>query len=278
MDKKNDGTMENKYTMMIDEQYKSVYVGISSVIGKRNGQQDTIKSDSCSSYANNGKMISVLCDGMGGLSGGERASTLCASIVYDTFHSGLKFVSIPTFFKSVIDESDEKVGLLKSNDGAQSIKAGTTLASVVIDDNQLYWASVGDSRIYIIRNNNILCVTKDHNFSMILNEKVKRGEISREEAENDKQKEALISYIGIGGVRYIDMNGKGLCLADKDYIVLCSDGLYRSLSDIEIKEIVCCFGAETQQAAEALTSYALNKNFKNQDNTSVVVIAYREFG
>lgn len=92
------------------------------------------------------------------------ASALCSSIVYNTFHSEAKFPSIPMFYKSVIFQSDEEVRAMKTDEGTQILGAGTTLASVVIEDDQLYWASVGDSHIYIIRGNDILCITKDHNF------------------------------------------------------------------------------------------------------------------
>ena len=277
-DKEKDSVMEDMHTMILDEFDKSVYIGTSSIIGRRNEQQDAIKSDSFYAYAENGKAISVLCDGMGGLAGGQKASALCSSIVYNTFHSNTKFPSIPVFYKSVICQADEEVKTMKVDGEMQILGAGTTLVSVIIDDDQLYWASVGDSRIYIIRSNEILCITKDHNFLMLLNEKVRRGEITQEEADSNPRREALISYIGIGGIRYVDMNSRGFHLLDGDYIVLCSDGLYRSVSEDEIKKVVCNFGKETQQAAEALTNLALSKNLKNQDNTSVVVIGYQDSG
>lgn len=277
-DKEKDTIIDDMHTVMLDEFDKSVNIGTSSIIGRRKEQQDAIKSDSYYSYAENGKAISVLCDGMGGLVGGEKASALCSSIVYDTFHSDTMFPSIPMFYKSVIFQSDEEVRMMKTDEGEQILGAGTTLASVVIDNDKLYWASVGDSHIYIIRGNDILCITKEHNFLMLLNEKVKRGEITQEEADNNPKKEALISYIGIGGVHYVDMNGTGFQLLNGDHIVLCSDGLYRSISEEEIKQIVCDFGTEPQQAAEALTSLALSKNLKNQDNTSVIVIGFQDSG
>ncbi len=278
IDKEKDNVMDDMHTIMLDGFDKNVYIGTSSIIGRRKEQQDAIKSDTFYSYAENGKAISVLCDGMGGLVGGGKASVLCSSIVYNAFHSDTKFSSIPMFYKSVIQQSDEEVRMMRTDKGTQILGAGTTLASVVVDDDQLYWASVGDSHIYVIRGNDILCITKDHNFLMLLNEKVKRGEITQEEADNNSQKEALISYIGMGGIHYVDMNSKGFHLLEGDYIVLCSDGLYRSLSDDEIKQVVCNFGKETQQAAEALTGLALSKNLRNQDNTSVVVICYQDSG
>lgn len=270
-----DNIDEEMHTIMLDDSDIEVYVGTSSVMGRRKEQQDAIKTDDFYAYAENDKMISVLCDGMGGLSGGERASALCTSIVRDTFHSDEQFFSIPEFYKTVITRADDEVSGLKNPLG-KPLGAGTTLASVVIQEDELYWASVGDSRIYIIRNNEILCITKDHNFLMLLNERVQKGELTQEEANSNPKKEALVSYIGMGGVRYIDMNSRGFHLRDEDYIILCSDGLYRSMTQDEIKRIVCSFSQDTQQAAEMLTGVALSKNLKNQDNTSVVVIKYKD--
>lgn len=244
-------------------------------MGCRKEQQDAIKTDDFYTYAENGKIISVLCDGMGGLTGGEKASALCTSIVHNTFHSDEEYVSVPEFYRTVIARADGAVSDLKNPLG-KPLGAGTTLVSVVIDRDKLYWASVGDSRIYIIRDNEILCITKDHNFLMLLNERVKKGDITQEEANSNPKKEALVSFIGMGGVRYIDMNNRGFRLKNEDYIVLCSDGLYRSMTQEEIKSIVCSFSQDTQQAAEMLTGVALSKNLKNQDNTSVVIIKYKD--
>ena len=278
IDYENCNDMDEMYTVMLDNMDKSVYIGTSSVIGRRHDQQDAVRADTFYSYVEEGRAIAVLCDGMGGMVGGGKASALCTSLVYDTFHNHTAFPSIPMFYKSVIFQSDEAVRLMKDEDGTPISGAGTTLSSVVIDNDQLFWAAVGDSRIYIVRGDDILRITKDHNFLMLLNERVRLGELTQEEADNNPKKEALVSYIGMGGVRYVDMSSKGFHLMDGDHIVLCSDGLYRSLSEEEIKQVVCDFGTETQQAAEALTSLALSKNYKNQDNTTVVVIAYQDSG
>ncbi len=269
---------DDLHTMMLDDYDKCLHIGTSSIIGRRSEQQDAIRADTYYSFIENGKAIAVLCDGMGGLTGGEKASALCSSIVFDTFHKYDNIPSIPMFYKSAIAYSDDEVRNLKAEDGTSILNAGTTLVSVAIEDNDLYWASVGDSHIYIIRDNEIICVTTDHNYLMLLNERVKRGEITKEEAENNPKKEALVSYIGVGGVRYIDINNKPFKLTDGDYVVLCSDGLYRSVTETEIKQVVTKHGKETQIAAEALTSLALSKNLKHQDNTSVIVIQFQDSG
>lgn len=270
--------IDDLHTVMLDEYETGVHIGVSSVIGRRQQQQDAVKADDFYSYIENERVIAVLCDGMGGLASGEKASECCSSVVYDAFHSGMPIHPIQNFYRSIIFYADEEVKSLKNEDGSPVVGAGTTLASVIIDGHDLYWGSVGDSRIYIVRGDQILCVTHDHNYLMILNQRVQQGEITREEAESDPQKEALVSYIGMGGIKYIDLNAKPVRLLNGDQIILCSDGLYRSVSEDEIKQIVTKHGKETQLAAEELTSFALSKNFKTQDNTSVVVISFENVG
>lgn len=269
-----DNDDDGLFTLRLEDGSKNVYIGSFSVIGRRHKQQDAIKTDTYYTYIEKGKAIAVLCDGMGGLNGGEKASALCSEIVHSNFHNDAEFNSIPEFYRAAIWQADEKISTMR-NERNEKLCAGTTLVSVVVDGDKLFWASVGDSRIYIIRRGKILCITQDHNYLMILNEKVKNGEISQNEADSHPKKEALISYIGMGGVKYIDMNVKAFELLDGDDIVLCSDGLYRTVSEEEIVQIVLSFGNDPQQAAEALTVLALSKKRRDQDNTSAVVINYR---
>ena len=257
-------------TIMLDDSSFNVSVGISSVIGKRNEQQDSVIADDDYALLEREKFIAVLCDGMGGLSGGERASNLCTTYVRDKFHSMHTIENISDFYRETIVECDERVTKLRDENG-EPVKAGTTLASVVIRDQKLHWASVGDSHIYFLRNNQIRCITNDHNYLMLLNEKVKCGEITQEQAYADPQKEALVSYIGIGGVKYMDLNARPFELQGGDYIILCSDGLYRSVSEEDIKNITYGIG-DAKDVAECLTEFAMRAGKRHQDNTSAIVI------
>lgn len=267
--------MGDLHTIQIDADEMQVYVGTSSVIGRRREQQDAVKADSDYAFAEEGQGIAVLCDGMGGLSGGERASKLCSETVYNAFHKKSAEMSVAQFYADCINRADEAVAALK-NDAGAPLNAGTTMVSVIIEDGKLHWASVGDSRIYVQRGKEIVCVTRDHNLLMLLNEKVKRGEMTREEADSDPKKEALISYIGINGVRYVDRNSAPMDLVSGDHIVLCSDGLYRTVTEQEMLQILRCFAGDAKNAAEALTQLALSKRNPHQDNTSVIVLEYKK--
>lgn len=248
-------------------------VGASSVIGRREYQQDMIctsRNDVKGSFKE--KWLAVLCDGMGGMNGGEKASFLCAHRMLSSFNQQL--TEIPRYFRNKIVEIDREVSELTDENG-QPMGAGSTFISIIIDGDNLYWSSVGDSHIYIMRGNEFVQVNREHNYLAELLERAARGEITVEEAYNDRQREALTSYMGIGGVSLMDVIEKPFSLQKGDIIILCSDGLYRSLSDAEIFGIVSQNITDMPAAANALTAAAMAKNFVHQDNTSVITVRYQ---
>lgn len=268
---------ERCFTQKIIEGNNKIRVGFAQNIGSREVQQDAIRTDDDYAYADSQKMISILCDGMGGLAGGEIASKLCADTLYNAFYSVGVDDDVSSFYEFVIREMDKDISNLKDSSG-MSVKAGTTLISVIIMKNKLYLASVGDSRIYFLRNNEIKCLTVDHNYKMILDHKVKNGLITEKQAQTDPQKEALVSFLGIGDLKYIDINQKPIDLNNGDYIVLCSDGLYRTLNEEEILKTLTYYRDDMQSAAEVLVNNAIAKKKKHQDNVSVIAIKFLDSG
>lgn len=253
---------------------KASLLGMYSVIGRRKSQQDAlaVSDTNPGTSFNNTKFLAVLCDGMGGMNGGEKASALCIEQLLSMFNSNT--LPYPEFYRNAIINIDGQVASLKDDFG-NFLGGGSTLISVVIDSDKLYWGSVGDSHIYIIRNNDIALVNTEHNYMLELLEMVKSGKITMEEANADKDREALISYMGMGCVSLMDIIEKPFELQKGDYIVLCSDGLYRSASDSEILSIVTSGEQDMQRVAETLIDCAMAKNNPYQDNTSVIVIKYQ---
>ena len=149
--------------------------------------------------------------------------------------------------------------------------------AAIIEQNALYWLSVGDSRIYILRGKEIMAVNRDHNYRMRLDQALKSGEITKEVYEQEESKaEALISFLGIGNVSLMDINLDPFLLQPKDVVLLCSDGLYRTLPEEKIHEICVSHFPDAQTAADDLTETAVLSSLTSQDNTSVVVIYYQE--
>ena len=147
---------------------------------------------------------------------------------------------------------------------------GTTLAAAVIKDDEFYWASVGDSRIYLYRRGRLIQLTTDHDYARELAREVELGRISPEDAANHPQCRALTSYLGSPFLQEIDRNEDPVILEEGDRILLCSDGLYKTLPEEEILKLL---DDEPQHAADNLIEATLARGKTTQDNVTVVILA-----
>lgn len=246
-------------------------LGISSIIGTRPNQEDRAYV-----FCDGNRALGVVCDGMGGHAGGEIASQTAIDSIVNEWKKNGNIKNITSFLSEQAKKADELVYNLCLPDG-QPLKGGTTMVAVIIQDEMLHWLSIGDSRIYIARGNEIMPANKIHNYRAVLDEKLTRGEIDEEVYNSELYKgEALTSYVGIGNISLIDVNMEPFYLADGDCIILCSDGLYRSLTEEKIMELFRENIDDMQKYAETLTTVALGDKVKGQDNTSVVVLRYYE--
>lgn len=245
---------------------------ISSVIGARENQQDSCYMD----IEPDGNAIGIVCDGMGGLQGGEVASQQAVCMFVEDFEQVRRTENnFYHFFCNEMIEIDDMVAGL-TDDRGELLSAGTTLVGVAIKNGFLQWISVGDSKIYIIRGDDMACVTQEHNYLMLLNKRLKEGTIDEEEyAKEVKRGAALISYLGMGNVNLMDANPNPLPLEDGDVVVLCSDGLYKALSDAQIYEIISKNTDNLELAVQELQMQAQMAAGRVQDNTSIVMLSYR---
>lgn len=248
---------------------------VRSATGNRQYQQDAAYITPSKALASNKKtrVMALVCDGMGGMADGGRASRTAIQMMVQGFQKVEKLpeVNIPGFFRQGILTIDQTIYNFPKESGKGS---GTTMVACIAEDNKLYWASVGDSRIYILRGNQMQQVTRDHNYWLRLQEKVAAGEMTLEEARKQKQKEALISFLGMGNVSLMDINTTPFELQFGDVVMLCSDGITKTLSDDRIKQIITADAVRPEQKAEALVEAATHTNAHSQDNTTVALIHY----
>lgn len=233
-------------------------------LGARISQQDAIYYKQ-----KENEVFGIVCDGMGGLDQGEIASNLVVNTLAHAYEKKESTQNISDFYVDMIDILDEKVYCLHNED-QEKAHAGTTLCSIAIKDNQLNWLSIGDSRCYIIRGDEIVPVTRDHNFKLILDQK--RNLLSLEEYEKQKKyQDALISYIGIGGIELFDCNKKPFILEKDDYVLVTSDGLYKVLDDEIILSIIKK-ATSLEKACDELCKQTKEIANDKQDNTSFILL------
>lgn len=236
-------------------------------IGTRKNQQDSMCfdfGDSCT--------VCAVCDGMGGLAGGERASALAAHGVTRYLLEHAQAEDIPTEMGRAALRLNEEVKNLRDS-ANRKIEAGTTLTTVFIRDGELFWCGIGDSHIYLYREGAIEQLNIDHNFGVQLDQMAQEGSIAQEEALHHPQRAALTSYLGIQELTLLSGNRTPLQLRKGDALIQCTDGLYRCLPD----DAMCWILAGTEdlkQASEQMVRTALAVP-GGHDNTSVLLTRYK---
>ena len=266
-------------TIPIPSDLDRLRTGGYSAVGKRKSQQDAAFVSEVYQYIVRERALAVMCDGMGGLNGGELASTYCVNAMKTEFERIFRpdvaeeQKDIPRFFALMLDAMDQKVKSM-INEKGEPLGAGTTFTGVILDGRDLYWASVGDSHIYILNDSGLNLVTTEHNLKMLLDRQVAAGQITREEAESNRQRDALVSFLGMGGLKFTDIVEKPYRMRGGDCVLLCSDGLYRTLTDNEMTAIILRAGDDMETAARVLVETAIAKNRPHQDNTTAVLLKY----
>lgn len=210
--------------------------------------------------------IFMVADGMGGHSDGELAS---ATVVRISANRLLSQVYFPFMSKT---EMSERVPITEALDEAYQLAhrtlmddvptGGTTLSTVVLIGNLAHIAHVGDSRIYIITEDKIEKISRDHSYVQRL---IELEELAPDQAENHPQKSVLYRALGLSDALEVDTLTRRM--TSGSYILICSDGLWGLVSDEEIRSIVLRY--PPQQACDTLVSLANQRG--GNDNITVVI-------
>ena len=244
--------------------------GNAQALGSREEQQDSFGfSDfGATDFVAHAGILAVLADGMGGMQGGAEASRIAVSTFLSEYTKKEPDESIPDALRRALSNSNESVCEAADAMGLGS-EMGTTLVAAVVCEDHLYWVSSGDSRLYIQRRGKLKQLTHDHDYGAQLDELHRQGKIGEEERASHSDRDALTSFLGLPELTLIDQHPRPVKLHHGDRLMLCSDGLYRSLSS---EEIAARLGASPQEAAEALVEGAIAKDLPHQDNTTVMVV------
>jgi protein phosphatase len=222
---------------------------------------------SCSKIGGN-EYLFVVADGMGGHQAGDVASKLGTVTFIQTYKELRENkTALTDALADAITRANETI-LEKAFSDLRKRGMGTTFSAVAVADMKGYIVHVGDSRIYIIRNNKILRLTTDHTF---VEKMVEEGRLTEEEAREHPQKNIL--YMSLGARQsFAPEISESFDLKEGDIFVICSDGLNNMVSDSRIKEEV--LSNSPKKAVETLIKLA-NTN-GGVDNITLVVIRLDE--
>ncbi|MCL2415995.1 MAG: Stp1/IreP family PP2C-type Ser/Thr phosphatase [Defluviitaleaceae bacterium] len=210
------------------------------------------------------KNLYILADGMGGHNAGDVASKSAVKFLCEYLQNNTSHIYIQDLLADALRYANEKVHL-KSNEDSELRGMGTTLIVCCYDENNFYFAHVGDSRLYVMKDNSeIEQITRDHS---LVNEMVVRGMITKEEARNHPQRNVVTRAVGTDYAVAIDKGYRPL--ENIRNILICSDGLTDMVTDEEIADIMNS-GADADNILNDLIN-AANEN-GGLDNISVILI------
>ncbi len=211
-------------------------------------------------------VLMVLADGMGGHAGGSVASKMAVETVLNEFYPQKKN-QINRYLENCFFRANDLI-LDRSHEDPNLKGMGTTLTAVVIQNDQLFFAHVGDSRGYIISDTEIFQLTEDHTYVADL---LKQGLITQHEAENHPYDNIITRAIGVSPNPMVDHNPTPMKIKAKQAVLLCSDGLHKCLKDKEIQNIV---RKNEYDPDEACRELIFNANQRGGPDNITVMIAY----
>ena len=218
----------------------------------------------------------IVCDGMGGHVGGEIASAIAVHTLEEAFIS-LDWNSKEKHFENRDEFAREQLRFAvrlagkKIYETAQKepryMGMGTTCLAMFIDRCNAFIVHVGDSRGYLIRDNEINQLTEDHSW---VNERISAGLMTPEEAKNHRLKNVITRSLGINEEVEVDVLMQAL--RQDDQLVLCSDGLSNLVETEEIGAL--CLENSPQEAGRKLINMACERG--GDDNITVVILRVDE--
>jgi PPM family protein phosphatase len=218
----------------------------------------------------------VLSDGMGGEAHGEVASKLAVQTVVTHCRQSENSRTTPIFGESS-PEVSERTNRLASAihlanrkvfetaaSNAEQRGMGATVVAAWVEGQRLSLAHVGDSRAYLLRAGSMDQLTADHS---LVAEKVRVGILTPQEADASEMQSVLTRAVGTSSTVEVDTDEQILLVGD--FVLLCSDGLTRMVSDPEIASTLLT-SATAQEAVERLVDLANDNG--GVDNVSVIVL------
>lgn len=253
----------------------SIHFAAKSDVGKiRKNNEDSFLTDE-------ELELFIVADGMGGHNSGEIASKMATEVIHSNFRRARDLdkdldrtrVILGSNKPGLLDNTNQLVSSVRlanqvifesARTYPQHQGMGTTVVALSVKASIYSFAWVGDSRIYLVRDNKIEQLSNDHS---LVQEQIDKGLMTTEQAEQSEYKNVLTR--ALGNLSTVEVDAAELPMEDDDYLLLCSDGLSRMLTDAQILQAVLS-NKDPQSVCDTLIASANNAG--GRDNITVAAI------
>lgn len=216
---------------------KTIYDGVQMkyvyTLLSKQGFKRTVNEDSAGVYNCQGGLLSIVCDGLGGNKGGAAASKLAMETIYNYFNSSSEWDYLERMRKAFLEANDEVIRVSLA-DPALS-KMATTAEALFIKDDTAYWAHIGDSRIYTLKNEKLKQLTKDHS---LVQKMIDEGFLTLKQAEKHPNRNIITRALGDNFEVDVDLSKMKVNNGERTFFLICTDGVTSEITDQEIEDIV----------------------------------------
>lgn len=262
-----------------------VAAGTNAGMTGKNNEDKFLVSAYQISEDNNARVLSaVLCDGVGGHMAGEVASEIGVNTITQVIAES-DGQQIPALLKKAIENASEAILLhakmnIVEDQGRSGM--GSTASVAMLVGNRLYTATLGDSRIYLLRRDEIHQLSKDHTW---IQDALDVGLITPEQVQGHPNNHVIRRYLGSKSIPEVDErmylsgneedesaeSNQGSRLQTGDIVLMCSDGLSDLVSDYEIHQIVTAQAENLSVAVDQLIDLANARG--GHDNTTIIIFS-----
>jgi serine/threonine protein phosphatase PrpC len=238
------------------------------LLGARETNQDRV-----SVVVSDQAALLIACDGMGGHAEGERAAVLAQALLTERFNQTTQPLFDPLgFLHLVLGAAHQKVVATGVGMPLET-RPRATCAVCLVQQRSAYWAHVGDSRIYHLRQGRVLTRTRDHSHVEVL---VREGVISPDQLQTHPMRNFVESCLG-GEALVPEMSlSRRQPLQAGDILLVCTDGLWANLDDASIAAAFAAPDTILFEALKRLSERAVAHGGAGSDNTSSAVLRFLE--
>ena len=225
---------------------------------------EEIQEDYVEVVNKSGVTLAVLADGLGKNEAGKISSIAAVQTITKLFKEEGSKDKLTYFFKKAFNKANHEIIKRVERD-----KGGASVLSVIINDNLLSYALVGDVMLAIFRNKELIKLSEGHGISEVAKKEYHNGKIQKEQALYALKEKKILYYVGQEYFKNIEISEAPIELHKNDIVLLMSRGVYESLRWIELEEILGNKKTNIDEMCEKIMD-----NVKNNCNGSIILMKY----
>ncbi|MFJ7728980.1 Stp1/IreP family PP2C-type Ser/Thr phosphatase [Neobacillus sp. NPDC097160] len=217
-----------------------------------------------------GNRLAIVADGMGGHRAGDVASEMTLTHLKNEWEASSGILTAgdaENWLKDQITKVNSLV-LEHATTHTECDGMGTTIVAAITTDRFATIANIGDSRGYLLNESGFKQITEDHS---LVNELVRSGQISKEDAEHHPRKNVLLRALGTE--KTVEMDIKTIIFEEGDVLLLCSDGLSNKVNETEMMEILLSENNLDQKAGSLIS---LANEYGGEDNITLAIVEFSD--